>query len=133
MTKGAVKCSCGAQATIRHASVVHGKNARDEYLYVCSRYPICDSYVGVHRGSRKPLGTLAGKELRTMRIEAHRTFDRLWQLGIMEKRQAYKWMQVMLGLSEDQAHIAKFSEYMCKQVITLCDRVLENNRAMRAA
>ncbi len=32
--------------------------------WVCNTYPICDSYVGVHKGSRNALGTLAGPLLR---------------------------------------------------------------------
>ncbi len=47
----------------------------------------------------------------------------------MSKRQAYKWMQAKLGLNEDQAHIAKFSEYMCGQLIALCRQTRENIRA----
>ena len=133
MKKNAVKCFCGAQATIRPASVVHGSNARDEYLYVCSRYPKCDSYVGVHRGTRKPLGSLADKKLRTTRIEAHREFNQVWLCGIMEKKQAYKWMQVTLGLSEEQAHIAKFSEFMCEQLIRISKQALANNRERLAS
>ena len=44
----------------------------------------------------------------------------------MTKRQAYKWMQAKLALSEDQAHIAKYSEYMCDVLIALCEQTYTN-------
>ncbi|SHO54171.1 zinc-finger-containing protein [Anaerocolumna xylanovorans] len=130
MKRKAIKCPyCGAQAFLRPSSAVYGINARPgESLYVCSRYPACDSYVGAHRKSLLPMGSLANGDLRNKRIQAHKAFDRLWQNGIMEKWQAYQWMQAKFGLSSEQAHIAKFSEYMCDQLIHVCDQALENNR-----
>jgi len=112
---------------LRPASVVHGNHAKEDYLYVCSRYPDCDSYVGAHRKSLKPLGVPAGPQLRQKRILAHQFFDQLWQSKIMEKWQAYKWMEEKFGLNSQQAHIAKFSEDMCDELIAECKQVLKNN------
>lgn len=101
-----------------------GKN--DGYLYVCDRYPQCDAYVGAHQGTKLPMGTLANGDLRNKRIQAHKAFDWLWKSGLMSKQQAYIWMQAKLGLDSQQAHIAKFSEYMCNQLIIVCDQVYAN-------
>lgn len=133
MKKDIVKCHCGARALLRPASVVHGDKAIDDYLYVCSRFPLCDSYVGVHKHSLKPLGTLADKTLRGKRIEAHKIFNRLWESGIMKKWQAYKWMEAKFGLNSQQAHIAKFSGYMCDELIAICDQALQNNKVRLAS
>lgn len=128
MKRKIVKCHCGAHAMKRPASVVHGTKAKaEEYLYVCSRYPACDSYVGTHKKSLEPMGTLADKKLRIKRIEAHKFFNQLWESGIMQKWQAYKWMEAKFGLNRNQAHIAKFSEYMCDELISVCKQVLKNN------
>lgn len=128
MKKNTVKCHCGAHAMLRPSSVVHGERARaGEFLYVCSRYPACDSYVGVHEKSQKPLGSLAGKELRSKRIQAHRAFNQLWVSGMMQKWQAYKWMAAKFGLDSCQAHIAKFSEHMCDELILICEQAMQNN------
>ena len=55
-----VKCPyCGRPAILRDAAYVYKENALDKHLYVCSGYPECDSYVGVHAGTMKPKGTLA--------------------------------------------------------------------------
>lgn len=132
MKKDVVKCHCGAHALLRPASVVHGEKAKSNFLFVCSRYPTCDSYVGVHKKSRKPLGTLANKELRGKRIQAHMVFNRFWE-GRMRRWQAYKWMQARLGLSSRQAHIATFSEYMCDELISICEQALQNKHDRMAS
>ena len=127
MKRKTTKCPyCGAHAYMRPASVVHGEKARDEYLYVCSRYPKCDAYVTAHRRTCQPMGVLADSSLRRKRMLAHRAFDQLWRGGVMQKWQAYIWMQAKFGLNHDQAHIANFSEYMCDELISLCDQALEN-------
>jgi len=125
-----IKCPyCGSQAILRPASAVHGAEYRNpgEEVYVCARYPVCDSYVGAHRRTRLPMGTLADRPLRIKRMEAHNAFDRLWQSGMMSRTAAYRWLQVQLGLPPEEAHIAKFSEWRCAQVIQLCSQFLAPN------
>lgn len=120
-----VKCPyCGARAFLRPASAIYGAKAvdPDAPYYVCSRYPSCDSYVAAHKASRLPMGTLANAELRRQRVLAHAAFKRLWESGLMTKKQAYRWLQVQFGLPEPEAHIGKFSTYRCQQVVRLCER-----------
>ena len=130
MKRAYVKCPyCGAQAMLRPAHVVHGNQAKQgQYLYVCNRYPKCDAYVGVHAKSLLPLGTLANGDLRHKRILAHRAFEQLQRTCKMEKWQAYQWLQAKFSLRRDQAHIAKFSVYMCDQLIAACEEVEANHR-----
>ena len=40
----------------------------------------------------------------------------------MEKWEVYIWLQAKLGLDAHQTHIGQFSEYMCEQVISLCQQ-----------
>ena len=118
-----IKCPyCGFRTLLRPASVVYGKRATDPTApyYVCARYPVCDSYVAAHWRTRLPMGTLADADLRRKRIQAHATFNRLWEEGLMNKRQAYLWLQAKLGLPEQEAHIGRFSAFRCERVIQLC-------------
>ena len=122
-----IKCPyCGSQAFLRPASLVRqGKPTEPgEEVYVCAHYPACDSYVAAHRVSRLPMGTLANRELRRKRRMAHIALNRLWESGMMSKKEAYRWLQIQMGLPETEAHIARFSEMRCEQVIRLCDRFL---------
>lgn len=119
-----IRCPyCGAHAVMRSSKAVYQSKAKPgRHLFVCARYPLCDSYVGAHEGTLLPMGTLANGDLRNKRIQAHRAFNRLWESGTMKKWQAYRWMQAKFGLCSQQAHIAMFSEYMCDQLITECDK-----------
>ena len=125
-----IRCPyCGAKATLRPSSAVYGDAAKtDGYLYVCNRYPKCDSYVGAHKKTKLPMGTLANGDLRNKRIQAHKAFDWMWKSGLMTKWQAYKWMQGKLDLSDEQAHIAMFSEYMCDCLIAECNKAYANQQ-----
>ena len=118
-----IKCPyCGAKAQLRPASVARPQADPEEAVYVCARYPACDAYVAAHRTSRLPMGTLADRPLRRIRREAHISLNRLWESGLMTKKEAYRWLQVQLGLPESETHIARFSEFRCRQVITLCNQ-----------
>ena len=88
-----IRCPyCGGTAILRDASFVYGTHSHGGQVYVCSHYPSCNSYVGVHPGTKIPKGTLANRELRQKRIQAHRIFDQIWQQGILSKPEAYRWV-----------------------------------------
>lgn len=77
----------------------------------------CDARVGTHRRSKTPLGTLANAELRDMRTRCHKVFDRLWKSKEMSRSNAYKWMQKVMGLSPEKAHIGMFNEQQCLELL----------------
>ena len=91
------------------------------------RTGVCLLYVGVHPGTKIPKGTLANRELRQKRIQAHRIFDQIWQQGILSKPEAYRWVADKFCLTDKQAHIGQFSNYMCDQLIRESADVLKNN------
>ena len=102
--------------------MVHKHTVPGEEVYVCARFPACDAYVSAHRDSHLPMGTLADKSLRIKRRQAHIALSQLWERGLMTRKEAYRWLQVQLGLPESEAHIGRFSAYRCEQVIDLCGR-----------
>ena len=74
---------CGSPAILRSADGIYINNSKKTMLYVCKKYPLCDSYVRVHPGTNIPMGTLANGTLRRLRREAHKKFDQLHKLGLM--------------------------------------------------
>lgn len=125
MKRPNIKCPyCGSQAFLRPASVLkkHDPKYANEKFYVCARYPFCDSYVRAHADSQLPMGTLANKALRRKRRDAHIALQSLLDSGLMTRKEAYRWLQVQMGLPADEAHIGKFSERRCEEVIRLCRR-----------
>lgn len=133
MKQPEVKCPyCGRLAILRDASYVYKENALDKYLYVCSGYPECDAYVGVHTKSLRPKGSLANGDLRHKRIETHRLFDAIWKNGVFSRKEAYRWMQDTFSLNSSQAHIGQFSDYRCDCLMDECRKVLQNNHIQTA-
>ena len=131
-----IKCPyCHANATLRPASVVYGFNrrSRGKFLYLCDRWPACDAYVSAHDQTHRPMGTLANGDLRHKRILAHRALLQLQQSRNMEKWEVYIWLQAKLGLNEQQTHIGQFSDWMCDEVIRLCNQAAGPPAALKAA
>ena len=90
----------------------------------------CDAYVGTHRGSGAPLGTLANSAVRKARNGVHAVFDPIWydspsspdQYKEQRKKRTglYAWLAQSMGLHVDECHIAMFNEDQCKLAIKLC-------------
>ena len=118
---------CGRHSVLRPASEIIKKATRGDMLYVCPDYPQCDSYVGVHRGTTIPKGTMADKALRGKRIYAHKVFDRLWIEGHMSRTASYHWMRDAFSLSGHDAHISMLSSEMCDVLISECRYRLSQN------
>lgn len=121
---------CGRQAVLRPATYVYGERNLDpeNYLYVCGGYPACDSYIGVHKKSLRPMGTLADGNLRHKRIEAHRALNEVINAGVMTKHGLYIWLQNRLCLSETEMHIGKFSYFRCEETIRECKKLMAQNK-----
>lgn len=90
----------------------------------------CDARVGVHKGTNKPLGTLANAEARKWRQKAHAIFDPMWQEKMKRERiskraarhKAHTWLGDELGYMKGKCHIARMQTRMCKRVVALCEK-----------
>ena len=112
---------------LRPASEIYHDAKTNRKLYVCHNYPVCNTYVAAHLNTDMPMGIPADGNLRNLRIQAHRKFDRIWKCGIMTRENAYRWFADSLGLSLRDAHIGMCGEYRCRELIKLCDEVLARN------
>lgn len=102
--------------------------------WICENYPVCDAYVGVHKGTDKPLGRLADDALRKAKREAHKYFDNLWQRKLIKRRKergpeykkfyargsGYKWLATQMGLESKDCHIGMFDVEQCNRVVEIC-------------
>ena len=90
-------------------------------IYLCRH---CKAWVGVHKGTDKPLGRLADAELRLWKKNAHNAFDPLWKYGRFRghRPEAYAWLAEQMGLSVDDTHIGTFDVPQCKQVVEICHK-----------
>lgn len=117
---------CGAEVVLREYSYIyHKKKNKKGYVWVCSNYPKCNSYVGCHEGTTLPLGRPANARLRTLKKEAHKQFDPIWKSGLMTRKEAYQWLSSMLKIPIEECHMGLFDIKMCQKVIHLCRK--QNN------
>lgn len=71
------KCPyCDGMPVYVDSSLVYGRSYG--MIYLC--HP-CNAWVGVHKGTNKPLGRLANAELREAKKAAHEAFDKIWKSG----------------------------------------------------
>ena len=75
--------------------------------------------MGCHKGTTDPLGNLANAALRTLRSQAHRVFDPLWQGGTLTRTEAYRWLSREMGLLVKHTHIGMFDTAQCLKVFDL--------------
>jgi len=102
------------------------------YVYYCEP---CSAWVGVHKGTDKPLGRLANGELREWKKKAHATFDPLWKRKVIKdgigkgkaRRKGYKWLADSMGIGVKDCHIGMFDVDQCKQVVGICSPYLTTN------
>lgn len=122
---------CGGRVELRSADGIYHENAHNAMLYVCTNYPECDAYIRVLPGTTIPVGTMANRQLRSLRRQAHESFDLLHKNGIMTKEDAYCWLAGMLGAPLSQAHIGYLGDYYCKTVIEESQKLLQKQAPRR--
>lgn len=111
---------CKGEVKFKDSSCIYNKSYG--MIYICTS---CGAYVGVHKGTSTPLGSLANKELRLYRKEAHKYFDNIWRRkkktgDRYARSKAYKWLSNKMKLPPNKTHIGMFEIDQCKKVIELC-------------
>ena len=119
-----LKCPyCGSEAKLVNGNYVYGSKWGHIKMWVCKRYPMCDSYTSVHRGTDVPMGTLADTNLRNIRKQTHKLFDELWKSGYMDRKRAYRKLAHELHIDYSQAHIGMFDEKMCQRTQEMVKKI----------
>ena len=110
-----MKCRyCNGNVQIKDSSILYQQSYG--LIHICD---LCGAFVGCHKGTSNPLGTLANAELRELRKQAHNVFDSLWKTRSMGRGQAYKWLSKQLNKPQELTHIAMFDAEDCRRVIAL--------------
>lgn len=118
------KCPyCNSKVEYKDSSIIYSKSYG--MIYICSNYPSCDAYVGVHKGTSIALGRLANDSLRKLKKEAHLYFDTMWKHKLTKgdhraRIKAYKWLSEEMNIERNKTHIGYFDEEQCRKVINLC-------------
>ena len=108
---------CSVEITFTTNDTVYGKTyGKWPYIYRCEG---CKAYVGCHEGTKIPLGVLADRSTRNLRVKAHEELDKLWRSGLMSRAKAYNWLAGELGIDTSQCHISWLTKDQLKDVATL--------------
>lgn len=107
---------CGKEAEWTENKAIYGRNyGRSVMCYLCRP---CNAYVGCHQNTKKPLGTMANKELREWRVKAHSAIDPFWKSGRMKRREVYNFLRKKLG---KEVHIGGSDIETCRQIIKVME------------
>lgn len=110
---------CQQEAVFMSTEQFYGRDYGTN-MWVCKP---CDAYVGTHKRTDVPKGTLANKELREWRKKAHAVVDPLWLNQTKNRRDArtqiYNWIQKAMNLSKEEAHIGMMNIEQCQTLIVL--------------
>ena len=107
---------CGNKAESVDGSVIypHRPDLSNLKFFQCKS---CDAYVGCHKETGEPFGTLADKDTRKARKSAHKHFDPFWRKRGVSRREAYKLLSEHMGLPVEKTHIGNFDVEQCKRVM----------------
>lgn len=111
-------------------------------IYLCEQDR---AYVGVHRATNKPLGRLAGPELRPLKIIAHNLFDPLWRdlraaypdgavggrVRSLARKRAYAWLAAKMNIPPEECHVAAFDEERCRSAIIILETYQPTSATIR--
>jgi len=112
-----VKCpECGADMVLRETKKYRHKDGKPRKFYGCERWPECNGTHGAHPDGR-PLGNPADAETKKARREAHKALECAYPKA--KTGTIYKNIQRLMGLSEEDAHIGKFTKEQCINLIEL--------------
>ena len=103
---------CNKEAEWVENKKIYGKNFGKSYMaWFCKE---CDAYVGCHNNTKRPLGTMANKELRTARIQAHEVINPLYENGKRSRNYVYKVLSDAFG---EVIHIGESDIQKCEEII----------------
>lgn len=83
-------------------------------VYLCDG---CGAYVGVHRNTHIPMGSLADEPTREARILAKDAFNPLWISHGMLRAEAYAWLADAMQIPKEECHIGMFNVEQCLEVV----------------
>lgn len=125
--KGPLCPLCGSHSVLISSKAVYGY----DYGMIWKCHKGCNTFVGVHKTGKYqnyPLGTLADKPLREIRIKGHNLFDKMWKESKDYSREkAYSWLCEQMNLEKEDCHFGEFTLEQCQQAIALIEQYNKPN------
>ncbi len=111
--------------TIYDKSVAVEQAAIPPNLFFSSSASCLSFALTANSNNRNPFKFVSRRtyELYRWRVKAHKAFDKLFigDEAVMTKREAYEYLQHLMNLTAEQAHISNFDIEQCQELIDLLD------------
>ncbi len=94
-------CNCKKEV---ETEIITGDKAYPDYPFTVDGYfhkcLNCNSFVGCHKGTDKPLGCIPTDEMKNARQHIHKLIDPLWQLKKISRNKLYKLIAKELNIKQ---------------------------------
>lgn len=119
------KCNICGYTDIKivgHADIYGGREYGDwPYAYQCQD---CGSYVGIHKDTDLPLGTLADSDLRHHRKRCKHYFIQLLESKGWNQNAGYDFLHKKMEIEKSDCHFGMFDQFKCEQAAIECIKEL---------
>lgn len=95
-------------------------------FYACLDHP--DYYCGCHKGTTTPLGILANKEHRKLKMDCHAIFDPLWKSKEFGRKDLYKKLSDAMDLPSEETHFGMFTIDQLKKAHSIIKKWNEKHK-----
>jgi hypothetical protein len=118
--------NCRAPVELVNNADVYGRSlGKWPFVFLCTRFPSCQSWVGLHPETHIPLGTLGDRETRAARNTAKGLLKRIWLENHMSRGDAHRWLSKQLGFADVRdCHIGLMSVKQCGLAHAACQKYL---------
>lgn len=106
---------CGGEAELVDSKEIYHKSYGN--TWICKP---CDAYVGCLKGSKKPLGRLANKELRHWRVRAYDMIKSKKTVDQCTINQVYRWLARKMQLPIEECRVVNFTVEQCRDAVKIC-------------
>ena len=88
-------------------------------MFQCPTHKDC--YVGAHKSSGEPLGIMADRNLRELKMLAHSLFDPFWKSKKVKRYRLYSKLASEMGIDINECHFGYFKEDELKEAIEIIE------------
>ena len=109
---------CGHEVVLTSNAEIYGKPyGKYDKCYLCRN---CRASVGTHPNG-DPLGILANKELKELKMKAHALFDPYWKERGWKRHTAYRKLSKAMGMSMEDCHFGHFDKDTLLKAISILE------------
>lgn len=107
---------CGHEVVFTSNKEIYGKEYGNGKCYLCRN---CMASVGVHNGTKNPLGVLATREMRVLKKACHELFDDVWKSNQLSRSEAYRRLAWIMQIPQSECHFGHFYTDRLMQALTI--------------